>query len=799
MKRAIFFILAFFGIFVPLFALRAAVAKPTYVASLLNIEAPRALAPGASGIVRVTVKNIGTATWVNRGANYTSLYRYDRIKHVEVASVFATPAWKNAKQPVLLPVSSVSPRNSVIFSFPITAPLTPGHYQEDFEFAAENIAWMKYGIFSLDITVGAPTIAAAVSSAPSAFSSTISSPVGFAISTPPVSVGSVALLPWNSEIADRGGISWQVDSEQRFTIDLAFKNMGKNTWHRDGMAYVSLYATEGTKERASGFHDSKWLSASHAGLLTETQVLPGDIGHFHFFVSAPKTAGVFQETFTLAAEDAAWIPGSSITLPIRVMPPAKNGFIATAYPGSPDIVPITNSGYKAALTTRSAGSLSGIGDARETFSVTFKNVGTLTWSNRSIRLKEILPANGLAASPRDTSWMNAVEAVQLSSETRPGDVGTSNFLFKMPAQKGEYHVKFQLYVSGMPVNGGEIEIPLSVTRDGSLPSPPRVSIPSLPSLTPLPSQTASSVPALNPIPLSGDISTLPNEPIIRVGLFKTTDDQMVVRAMTVPVIVSQNGTTICRLNSGESTTVHYDRTNRVYKLFGGPCVGQSSTWYVLRTEDNLSPMEMTDYSRPVSWSPGANDNKFRAELELRYTPLTDSVWVMNELPVEWYLKGIGETSNSSPQEFQRTLLTTARTYAMYHVSRGTKHANESFIIDATYDQVYRGYGAEIRNPNVAAAVDATRGQIVTYNGQLAITPYFSRSDGRTRSWTEVWGGGPYPWMVSVPVPWDAGKTLWGHGVGMSATGALGMANDGRKYDEILKYFYQGIELRRAYK
>jgi stage II sporulation protein D len=48
------------------------------------------------------------------------------------------------------------------------------------------------------------------------------------------------------------------------------------------------------------------------------------------------------------------------------------------------------------------------------------------------------------------------------------------------------------------------------------------------------------------------------------------------------------------------------------------------------------------------------------------------------------------------------------------------------------------------------------------------------------------------------VPWDQGKTLWGHGVGLSATGALGAANDGWTYDRILKYFYTGIELKRIY-
>lgn len=35
---------------------------------------------------------------------------------------------------------------------------------------------------------------------------------------------------------------------------------------------------------------------------------------------------------------------------------------------------------------------------------------------------------------------------------------------------------------------------------------------------------------------------------------------------------------------------------------------------------------------------------------------------------------------------------------------------------------------------------------------------------------------------------------WGHGVGMSQTGAAGMAEKGRGYEEILKHYYQGIEL-----
>ncbi|HZI51793.1 MAG TPA: SpoIID/LytB domain-containing protein [Terriglobia bacterium] len=39
---------------------------------------------------------------------------------------------------------------------------------------------------------------------------------------------------------------------------------------------------------------------------------------------------------------------------------------------------------------------------------------------------------------------------------------------------------------------------------------------------------------------------------------------------------------------------------------------------------------------------------------------------------------------------------------------------------------------------------------------------------------------------------------WGHGVGMCQVGAFGMAMDGARYDEILKTYYTGIDLRKMY-
>lgn len=45
---------------------------------------------------------------------------------------------------------------------------------------------------------------------------------------------------------------------------------------------------------------------------------------------------------------------------------------------------------------------------------------------------------------------------------------------------------------------------------------------------------------------------------------------------------------------------------------------------------------------------------------------------------------------------------------------------------------------------------------------------------------------------------DINTKGFGHGVGMSQYGAEGMALKGYKYDEILKYYYQGVEIKKIY-
>ncbi len=761
-SRAIYWpIIAFMilGSLVPFFLAKAA--TQIYVAQVVASRV--VLAPGQVKQITLKFKNVGTETWVGSKTK-TAVYLYGN------SSVLGHVSWLKDDLPAVIAQTSVKPGQVASASFLVKAPIVPGTYTEKFLLSYGTDKWIKGSAVPITFEVKNAATAATV----------------IAVTQTPTQTTNESLGEWSGSLADKGGIEWQMESGGQISVNLTFKNTGTKSWVKEGKSYVSLYTGKGNRQ--SEFKSSAWKNNFQTVLLKERIVKPGETGHFVLELKAPNKSGIFHESFQLAAEDTAWIQGALVTLPIRVI--ASREMITNGMgEGDAQMASLQTGAYKAALLLKSTKDITLSGNGRLALTYGFKNMGSAAWGTMTVQVLSVEPAlSGNLSSIRDDSWLSSSEAAKSSKATAPGEIGFIGFTIKAPVKKGSYNAKFKLVADNQTVEDGIIEIPITVTADGYIEPEPAPN-----------NQSGSSGQIVNAQPLNGDISSLPNEPIIRVGLFVTTDDKMVVRAVSGGFKLMQNGSVICSFGAGEAVTVSFDRNNKIMKAVGPNCATQTSGFYSLVADDGLSPLELTDYNRPVSWLPGANDNKFRGKLELRYTLSTDNVWIINELPIEWYLKGIAETSNSSPMEYQKALLIAARTYAMYHVQRGTKHADEYFTVDAKYDQVYRGYGAEARDSNVIIAIDATRGQIVTYDGKLAITPYYSRSDGRTRSWTEVWGGGPYVWLVSVPVPWDAGRTLWGHGVGLSATGALGMAAEGKTYDQILKHFYTGIELRKAYK
>ncbi|MBI2321007.1 MAG: hypothetical protein HYU88_02655 [Chloroflexi bacterium] len=115
-------------------------------------QAPVApLAPSAQARVFVDLQNTGTATWVRDGPRPLRLGT-DGAR--DRASAFATPGeWLSANRPAELVQERVPPGYVGRFAFTLTAPATPGRYQEHFRPVVEGERWLDdLGIaFEIDV------------------------------------------------------------------------------------------------------------------------------------------------------------------------------------------------------------------------------------------------------------------------------------------------------------------------------------------------------------------------------------------------------------------------------------------------------------------------------------------------------------------------------------------------------------------------------------------------------------------------------------------------------------------------
>lgn len=115
-----------------------------------------------------------------------------------------------------------------------------------------------------------------------------------------------------------------------------------------------------------------------------------------------------------------------------------------------------------------------------------------------------------------------------------------------------------------------------------------------------------------------------------------------------------------------------------------------------------------------------------------------SISVINYVGLEDYVKGVlpYEMSASWSIEALKAQAVCARSYALGNLD---KHASSGFdLCNTTSCQVY--LGANLSTSNSDAAVDATKGQYLTYNGKLAVGYFFSSDGGATEDASNVWGG-----------------------------------------------------------
>jgi stage II sporulation protein D len=146
---------------------------------------------------------------------------------------------------------------------------------------------------------------------------------------------------------------------------------------------------------------------------------------------------------------------------------------------------------------------------------------------------------------------------------------------------------------------------------------------------------------------------------------------------------------------------------------------------------------------------GRTNGRYRGTFELRPDPL-GGVDVINAVALEDYVRGVvaWESPASWPIEALKAQAVAARTYGITTRRSGTFDEYPD-----TRSQMYGGMAAE--TPSTNAAVDATAGQVVTYEGRPVVTYFFSTSGGRTENIENTaLGTTPEPWLKSVADPYD---------------------------------------------
>jgi len=226
--------------------------------------------------------------------------------------------------------------------------------------------------------------------------------------------------------------------------------------------------------------------------------------------------------------------------------------------------------------------------------------------------------------------------------------------------------------------------------------------------------------------------TVRRDPEIKIGLAVGTSRVSIAGA---------DGLTVSEPDGGRVTTVPPDQIWQIVPVGRRLALVNPTGWvspsfdaFVLTASDPSAPVQI-------------NGKLYRGTADV----LRDSagITVVNRLGLEAYVQGVvsaemGRRSYNEQAALQAQAVV-SRTYAVRNLGRWRA---QGFDLTATVsDQVYGGVLAETTEGR--AAVAATRGLVLTYNGAPAEAFFYSTCGGRTASGVEVFRGAAEPYLRSI--------------------------------------------------
>lgn len=222
-----------------------------------------------------------------------------------------------------------------------------------------------------------------------------------------------------------------------------------------------------------------------------------------------------------------------------------------------------------------------------------------------------------------------------------------------------------------------------------------------------------------------------------------------------------------------------------------------------------------NWNRIPSWDSSwiYNDNEFRSKIEIGIE--NGKLLIINELPIEAYLRWLAEFSNGENQAKAETIIIAARSYVnFYSQKENRKFPGKPYDGSDNPDifQKYLGYGYEKRSPISVKYVQNTAWKIITYEGKAIKPWYFTQSSGQTlsaqqycenrKSRGEIAATAKcenIPYLQSkedIGSKWLSQKWHW---VGISWAGASYLAQEkNMTNEEIIEYFLTGTKVKKIY-
>ncbi|WHY66776.1 SpoIID/LytB domain-containing protein [Neobacillus sp. SuZ13] len=211
------------------------------------------------------------------------------------------------------------------------------------------------------------------------------------------------------------------------------------------------------------------------------------------------------------------------------------------------------------------------------------------------------------------------------------------------------------------------------------------------------------------------------EPQVQVKLVKYLGNQS---SISLKIVGSYylNGNSSDLLIPNKSYTVKVE--NGTLSLYDGNTILASGT------DISITPVQHIDHAI-------INDREYAGSF--RFT-IEENQYVrpINTINLEKYVKSVvpGEMAGSGPMEALKAQAVAARTYAYYRLNKT--------INDTTSYQVYGGVTSEYRDSS--DAVDATAGELLTYNGNAIDAVFSSSNGGKTANKFNSWNSSTFPYF-----------------------------------------------------